>query len=213
MDMPNKSLAATLASTTFALLLGSSVAATDARADVYASTTNFANAPTHYIPGTGFVAKGEDQGHRYRFIGQMLGTAYADRVRLGAEIELSKYEAELAGLPAIQVKSYNIRALLQFVFFPNQLSPYCGGGLGVEVMRFDDDQVESVISRYQVDKFGIAMGGVGFIGVQLPVTENVTLYAEGRASAAFQLFSAADVEMGAGIYDGLGGLAGLRMRF
>jgi hypothetical protein len=70
-----------------------------------------------------------------------------------------------------------------------------------------------VISNYHVDKFGIAIGGVGFVGVQLPIAEDVTLYAEGRAAASFDLFSAADVEMGAGIYDGFGGLAGLRMRF
>ena len=202
-------VAATLVAATFLLALRPS----DVRADVYAGATGTGLAPTHHTPLSGFAPKEDDQGHRYRFIGRMLGTAYTDRLRLGAEVELSKYETMLAGLPGIQVKSYNIRAVLQIIPFPDQLSPYVGAGLGVDVMRLDDDMVESVITNYQIDKFGIAMGGVGFVGVQLPVNEYVTLFAEGRAAGAFEVFDAADVEMGAGIYDGYGGIAGLRMRF
>jgi hypothetical protein len=210
--MPHSTTSSALTATL--LILGSfAVAPSDTRADVYATTSAVGIAPTQSMFGTAFVHEDADQGHEYRFVGQMLGTAYADRLRLGAEIELSNYDTELAGLPGIQVKSYNIRARLRVVPFPNSFSPYCGAGLGIDILRFNEDQIESVISDYRVDKFGLAIGGVGFVGVQLPISGNVTLYAEGRAAAAFDLFSAADVEMGGGIYEGFGGMAGLRMRF
>lgn len=160
-----------------------------------------------------FAPNDDDIGHRYKFLGRSLETSFGDRLFIGAEIELSKYSTMLAGLPGVQIKSYNIRTVLQFVPFPDHISPYVGTGLGVDVMRLDDDMVESVIQQIRVDNFGIRMAGVSFIGIQLPVADGLLLYAEGRAAAAFQVIDAPDVEMGQGIFEGVGGVAGLRMRF
>ena len=163
--------------------------------------------------GGAFAPKDDDIGHRYKFLGRSLVNAYDDRIFLGAEIELSKYSTMLAGLPGIQVKSYNIRTVLQIVPWPDRISPYFGAGLGVDVMRLDEDMVESVIQGMRVDNFGIRMGGVGFVGLQIPMSSGITLFAEGRAAAAFQVIDEPDVEMGAGIFDGVGAIGGLRMRF
>ena len=160
-----------------------------------------------------FAPSDDDIGHRYKFLGRSLVSAFGDRLEIGAEIELSKYSTMLAGLPGIQVKSYNIRTVLLFVPWPDRVSPYVGTGLGVDVMRLDDDMVESVIQQMRVDNFGIRMGGVSFLGIQLPVARDAVLFAEGRAAAAFQVIDATDVEMGAGIFEGVGAIAGLRMRF
>lgn len=154
----------------------------------------------------------EDRGHRYRFI-QLLGSAYSDHIRLGGEIELSKYETILAGLPGIQVKSYNLRGALQIVAWPNQLSPYFGGAVGVNVLRLDDDAIESVITSMKIDNFGISLGGLAFVGIQLPVSRNLSLFTEARVGAVFDVIDEASVEMGIGGLDGYSGMTGLRLRF
>ena len=79
----------------------SAIAPTGARADAATTAGIDAFAPT-----------AEDEGHRYRFRGRLLGTAFSDRLSLGGEIEFAKYETMLAGLPGIQVKSYNLRGVV-----------------------------------------------------------------------------------------------------
>jgi len=155
----------------------------------------------------------EDRGHEYRFMGQLLGTAYSDRLRIGGEIERAKYDTELAGLPGIQVKSYNLRGIVEFVAFPNRLSPYCGGGVGVNVLRLDDDAIENVITTMKIDNFGIALGGFAFAGLQLPITRDVLLFSEFRVGAVFDVLDKADVQMGILGLEGHSSITGLRMRF
>ena len=198
-----------------------------------------------------FAPRGEDQGHKYRFMGRLLGAAYSDHLLLGGEIELAKYETMLAGMPGIQVKSYNLigevqrvdtdpldsliesgfvpvvaslgvgprgesynlNAVVQVVAWPDQLSPYIGGAVGVNVLRLDEDALESVISSVKIDNFGISLGGVAFVGIQLPITADVSLFTEARAGALFDVIDPASVEMGVGGLDGYSGMTGLRMRF
>jgi hypothetical protein len=162
---------------------------------------------------TAFQQTEEDRGHRYRFMGRLLGTAFADRVRVGGEIELGKYETMLAGLPGIQVKSYDLRGVMQVILWPNHLSPYFGGAVGVHVIRLDDDAIESVITSMKIDNFGIALGGQAFVGIQLPITPDVSLFTEARAGAVFDVIDPASVEMGVRGLDGYSGMTGLRMRF
>jgi hypothetical protein len=176
---------------------------TSAGADSYASSG----------PGSSFAMSEEDRGHRYRFMGQLLGTAYSDRLLIGGEIELGKYETILAGMPGIQVKSYNLRGVVQVVAWPDRLSPYIGGAVGVNVLRLDEDAVESVISSVEIDNFGISLGGVAFVGIQLPISRDLSLFTEARVGALFDVIDPASVEMGIGGLDGYSGMTGLRMRF
>jgi len=187
-----------------ALLTGVLVAAMPlgARADMFASG---GISPSIYAD--------EDRGHQYRFMHHLLGTAYSGRIRIGGEIELAKYDTELAGLPGIQVKSYNLRGLVEFVAFPNRLSPYWGGGVGVNVMRLDDDAIENVITTMEIDNFGIALGGFAFAGLQVPISRDVLLFTEFRIGAVFDVLDKADVQMGVLGLEGHSGITGLRMRF
>ena len=171
------------------------------------------DAETFVSGGAGLISQADDdRSHRYQFI-QLLGTGYSDHVRLGGELELSKYEAMIAGLPAIEVKSYNLRGVLQIVAWPNQLSPYFGGAFGVNVLRLDEDAIESVISSMEIDNFGISLGGVGFVGIQMPISRDLSLFTEARAGAVFNVIDRASVQMGIGGLDGYSGMTGLRMRF
>lgn len=171
------------------------------------------DAETFVSGGAGLISQADDdRGHRYQFI-QLLGTGYSDHVRLGGELELSKYETMLAGLPAIQVKSYSLRGVLQIVAWPNQLSPYFGGAIGINVLRLDEDSIESVISSMKIDNFGISIGGVGFVGIQMPISREASLFTEARAGAVFDVIDRASVQMGIGGLDGFSGMTGLRMRF
>lgn len=155
----------------------------------------------------------EDRGHRYRFRGQLIGTAFSERVRVGGEFEIGKYETALAGLPPVQVKSYDVRGVLQVVAWPHRASPYFGVAFGVNTLRLDDDAVENLISSVKIDNFGIALGGVGFVGFQVPLARGAFLFSEGRVGAVFDVIDPASVEMGVGNLDGFSGVAGLRMRF
>jgi len=155
----------------------------------------------------------EDQGHRYRFRGRLIGTAFSERVRVGGEFEIGKYETALAGLPPVQVKSYDVRGFLQVVAWPYRPSPYFGVAVGMNTLRLDDDAVENLISSMKVDDVGIALGGVGFVGFQVPLGRGAFLFSEGRAGAVFDVTDPASVEMGVGNLDGFSGIAGLRMRF
>ena len=188
-----------VAMTVLGMLLA--VAPTSARAEP------FANADAAVAP------QGRDQGHRYRFIGRLLGTAYADHLLIGGEIELGKYETMLGGLPGIQVKSYNLRGVVQVVAWPDRLSPYFGGAVGVNVLRLDNDAIESVLSDMKVDNFGISLGGLAFVGIQLPISRGVSLFTEGRVGALFDVIDPADVQMGIGGLDGYSAITGVRMRF
>lgn len=200
----------------FAALLVGALQATmagSAAADGVASRTD--PRANRFVPSTvtAFQQTEEDRGHRYRFMGRLLGTAFSDRVRVGGEIELGKYETMLAGLPGIQVKSYDLRGVMQVILWPNRLSPYFGAAVGVNVLRLDDDAIESVITTMKIDNFGIALGGQAFVGIQLPIAPDVSLFTEARAGAVFDVIDPASVEMGVRGLDGYSGMTGLRMRF
>ena len=155
----------------------------------------------------------EDRGHRYRFRGQLLGTAFSERLRIGGEFEVGKYETMLAGLPPVQVKSYDVRAVVQVVAWPHRPSPYVGVAVGVNTLRLDDEAVENLISSMNIDDFGIALGGLGFVGFQFPLSDDTFFFSEARVGGVLDVIDPSSLEMGGGNLDGVSGMAGLRMRF
>lgn len=155
----------------------------------------------------------EDRGHRYHFRGQLIATAFSERIRIGGEFEVAKYETTLAGLPPIQVKSYDLRGVVQVVAWPNRASPYVGVAVGVNTLRLDDDAVENLISSMKIDDFGISLGGIGFVGFQFPLSDDMLLFSEARAGAVLEVIDPSSIEMGVGNLDGFSGVAGFRMRF
>ena len=126
---------------------------------------------------------------------------------------MGKYETTLAGLPPIQVKSYDLRGVVQVVAWPNRPSRYVGVAVGVNTLRLDDDAVENLISSMEIDDFGITLGGIGFVGFQIPLNDEMLLFSEARAGAVLEVIDPSSIEMGVGNLDGFSGMAGFRMRF
>lgn len=155
----------------------------------------------------------DDLGHKYKFKGRALGSAFSEHLQYGGAMEFSKYETDLVGLPGIQIKSYDFRGEFRLVAFPNRLSPYCGGGVWIDVLRLDADAVENVITSLQVDNFEIQLSGLLFAGVQLPVTDELLLFTEARLGGVADVIDRSSVQMGIGPLEGYGGYAGMRMRF
>ncbi len=149
------------------------------------------------------------------FAGQILGSGFGDRLRLGGELEVRSYEIGLPGLDGIGVRSYDLRALLQVVPFPRHLSPYAGLGVGLELLDLEDRRLEAALAAAGLDAepIGLAAGGVGFLGLALPLGPNFSVFAEGRAGLSFDLLSGGAAEPDAGDLGAVTGMAGLQLRF
>ena len=149
------------------------------------------------------------------FAGQVLASGLGDRLRLGGELEFRSYEVDLLGLDGIGLHSYDLRAIAQIVPFPRHFSPYAGLGIGVELLELDDPRLEAALAAagFRSDAWGLAAGGVAFLGLGLPLGEHFSLFAEGRAGLSFDLVGDQDVNLKPGDLGAVTGMAGLRLRF
>lgn len=153
-----------------------------------------------------------DQGSS--FVGQLLGGGFGDRLRLGGEFEYRRYEIELFDLEGVGVQSYDVRAVLQAVPFPDGISPYGGIGIGLQIVDLSDDRIDDALrgAGVDVDTVGFAAGGIGFLGLQGPLGDHVSLFIEGRASLAFDADENLDA-LDASDLGAVTGMAGIRVRF
>ncbi len=138
--------------------------------------------------------------------------------RLGLEFEFRKYETEFFNAKNIDTESYILRLIGQYYFFPGGISPYVGLGLNLAINDFDGDEVER--KRPSVDVktgWGVGYGIMGLMGVEIPIVQQLALFAEGRVSGDFQVTfyenrsgkDKANFES----LSGLTGMGGIRMRF
>jgi hypothetical protein len=138
--------------------------------------------------------------------------------RLGVELEFRKYEAEFFNAKNIDTKSYILRGIGQYYFFPEGISPYVGLGINLAVNDFDGNEVER--KRPSVDiktGWGFGYGIMGLLGVEAPVGQQLALFVEGRVSGDFQITiyekrSGKDT-LNFESLSGLTGMGGIRMRF
>lgn len=163
--------------------------------------------------GSGGSTEGWNGETGTSIVGQILGHAVQERLRLGGEFEYAHHKTDLLGVTEIDVDAYKLRAVLQIVAFPNRPTPYVGFGLGFDVMRYDNRTLAAEYSRVDVDRFGLGAGGVGFVGLQLPATRHFDLFAETRAGLSWKLVDDAAVDMGDAQLGGWSTLAGVRLRF
>ena len=160
----------------------------------------------------GAYRAGRDPGEWHHHLArEVIGAAFSDRVSLGAEFEVEKRPTSVMGLPETALKSYQLRATLQVVPFPRSLSPYAGVGVGIGATRFDESAIDMARTPLGADSFSVGIGGVGYVGLRLPLGDHISVFGEGRAAVATQL--ADDVVLGGDGRTALTGLAGLRMRF
>lgn len=151
----------------------------------------------------------------YSVVGQLMGSAFSDHVRLGVEFEYQSYETEILGLAGIDVNSYSLRGVAQFVLLPEKISPYLGIAYGFNLIEVDDDRVDAAFaaSGVDVDAFGVGTGGLLFLGLQVPLAEHFALFAEGRAGIATELTDAFDHQVKSKNLSGYTGMAGVRLSF
>ncbi len=138
--------------------------------------------------------------------------------RLGVELEFRKYEAEFFNAKNIDTKSYIIRGIGQYYFFPGGISPYVGLGLNIAINDFDGNEVERKEPSVDIKTgWGLGYGITGLLGVEAPVSQQLALFVEGRVSGDFQLTifenRSGKNKVNFESLSGLTGMGGIRMRF
>jgi hypothetical protein len=146
--------------------------------------------------------------------------------RFGGEIEYRSYKSKIFDVDDVRFDSGSFRALVQYHFLPESMSPYVspyvGGGFGFDINVIDNDKVEHALQDrgyevVSVDKVGFGLDLLGMAGVEVPLGSAVALFAEGRASVAFQLTKQSDFsgsgDIGVSNLGGLTGIGGVRVRF
>lgn len=171
-----------------------------------------AQADLHISGGVGGLVPWRGEvGHSS--IGQVLGSIFSERLRIGGEVEYSSYQTDTVGLDDVGVTSYNGRAIVQFVPFPTTLSPYLGLGAGLNVVELDDDRLDRVHSSVDKKAIGVGIGGIGFAGVHVPLGTRLSLFGEARAGVSFNANDELDQALGSDRLGGFSGMAGMRVSF
>ena len=138
--------------------------------------------------------------------------------RVGVELEYRKYETKLFNAKDIDTQSYILRGIGQYFFRSHGITPYIGLGVNIALNVFDENEIEKKRPSIKVkgDK-GIGSGIMGLVGLEVPMGQQVALFAEGRVSADIQ-FTRYKNESGNNKFDvenlsGLTGIGGMRIRF
>ena len=145
---------------------------------------------------------------------QLLGSGASGRSRWGGEFEYRAFDSKIEGVSNVDVSSYVIRAMWQFHFRPEAVAtPYLGLGMGVTINAIDDDAVNDALGYDARDRVGAGLDGTFLLGVSvnIPGTDFLSIFAEGRAGVAFDVSGGSDVDVED--VGGASGSAGLRFRF
>ena len=104
------------------------------------------------------------------------------------------------------VENVNTRALVRYTWFPGVVNPYVGAGAGVGIGWIHGTAHLGAIDLPFRDA-GVTVGVLGLAGIDVPLGERVSLFAESRIS------SDVDVNFGNAQLGGLTGASGARIRF
>ena len=142
----------------------------------------------------------------------------SSKERMALELEFRKYETELFNAKNIDTKSFIIRGMGQYFFFPDTISPYVGLGINLAVNVFDEDEIERKRPSVKVlQGWGFGYGILGLLGIEVPIGGGVALFGEGRVSGDFQVSRYKKRSGGNRIrvesLSGLTGMGGIRMQF
>ncbi len=142
-------------------------------------------------------------------LAQML-FAVSPHVRLGGEFEFRDYETKLFDVNDVGVQTFNFRAIGMYLFRPEGISPYIGGGLGFSINSFDENRVEQANPAIMVkNDIGLGFGALALLGVEAPLGDRVALFAEGRASADVQVTETEGPGGTSTDYENIGGISGM----
>jgi hypothetical protein len=128
-------------------------------------------------------------------------------VSVGGEVEYRNAQTNVSGLHDVNTNSVNFRGLVRYTWFPGAVHPYVGAGAGVGVHHFDGT-VHIGPYPVSVAGTGVGVGVLGLAGLDVPLGDRVSLFAEGRLSGDVEttLFSGDQV-------GGVSALSGARFTF
>jgi len=149
--------------------------------------------------------------------GQLLRSG--ERTRFGVELQYREFEATFFDVDDVPVQSIGVGAVFHYLLrTEGRLRPYLGASLGMAVNLIDEDAVEAGLppGSEVVLGAGIGLGGSGIAGLDIGLTDRLSLYAEARAGVQFQLTTTeggGDEGLDVENLGGFQGLGGLRLRF
>jgi len=137
------------------------------------------------------------------------------RLRVGAGVGHRSYRVEVARFRDVRADAWHARALLNFVPFPRNLSPYAGLGVSFELLRSRDERLEDALRGLATEgrAFGLSAGGNAFLGLQMPLGSAVSVFAEGRAGVDLEVGGEFDGDLNPEDLGDVSGFAGLRLVF
>ena len=138
------------------------------------------------------------------------------RMWIGLEIEQRSFSAQLTNSFEPDYDSVIIRGLFHFHPLPDaRISPYAGLGVGIALHVADPyGDVNGVRTRRR-DSISGGSSFLALLGVQtaIPVSEHLSLYAEGRLESLTDLWKKRGATLRYDQVGGVTGMIGLRLRF
>jgi hypothetical protein len=165
----------------------------------------------------GGVAVPWDGDSGYSVAGDVMYRLRGKPWRFGGEFEFRKYKSEFFGVSGVEVEAYQMRILAHYLFALGPLVPYVGVGLHTSINEADDDEIELALPGRSVDGTGTGMGVTAIAGLEIPLADFLSLFAESRLGVEAQFseeddgYDDDDVEV-----ENLGGFSGrggIRIRF
>ena len=125
----------------------------------------------------------------------------------------------------VGIRTYQLNFVTRYVMFPGRFTPYIGVGGGFSVIDVDDASFKALLNPALPpaaaallargnSSVGIGGGVLGLVGLELPVgSQNVNLFAEGRASYIWELTSGLEPVASPENFSGFTGAVGIRLRW
>jgi len=168
------------------------------------------------LTGAGGWFEPWDGSGGFSVLGQALASlAHDGRFRVGGEFEYHRYETELFGASDIRMETFALRGIFNYVLLPSApVRPYVGAGLGTEFQHIDSHEIEKQKGDDKVQSFGSGLSILGILGVEVPLGQHLSVFAEGRLGYSMLVTIFKDTHDPAVEYTGgAHGLGGLRIRF
>lgn len=137
----------------------------------------------------------------------------AENWDIGGEIEYRSFAAEVLDVDDVGIDTVVLRFLSRYVFVVGPVNPYIGAALGIDLNIIDSGKIERERPGVStVSDFGVGIGILGLAGLDVPIANGFTVFAEGRAGYDVQVTSEDD-DIGADNLGGITGMGGVRYSF
>jgi len=172
----------------------------------------------------GFVQVPGAHGHQAQL--ELLAESPSGHFRIGGEFVHRQFDTRVFDVKGVEVNSYSFDLLMHYVLNPGGLTPYLGAGIGLQANDLSKRDLKRASSALDVrDDVGLGYGLFGLLGLELPISRDAVLFAEGRLNLAYQITGRNGARVYADYYkDGVdktavedlgggSGVFGLRVRF